>query len=367
MKRRHFVGAVGAGSVAAMAGCAPQETRCEGTVENTSAETIKWNMVTTWPKNFQGLGEGAEHIAQLINQMSGGRLQVKVFGAGEIVPFQGVFDAVGSGVAQMGHGAAYYWRGKMPSAPFFSTIPYGLNANELTSWILRGGGYELWRELYEPFGIVPFLGGNTGVQMAGWFNKEINSLDDLKGLRMRIPGLGGEVLKRAGGIPILKGGGEVFTALETGNIDAAEFAGPYNDLAMGLYKAAKYYYYPGWHEPGPALETIVNKEAYNALPDDLKAIVENACNAANQDIYSNYIAKNNSSLKVLVEDHNVELRRLPDDVLAELRVLADEVVAESVADDPLGQRILASFMDFREQVRDWHAISEYAYTDIINK
>jgi len=367
MKRRHFVGAVGAGSVAALAGCSGQETTCETGTQTTSTKAIKWNMVTTWPKNFQGLGEGAEHVAELINEMSGGRLEVKVFGAGEIVPFQEVFDAVGSGVAQMGHGAAYYWRGKMPAAPFFATVPYGLNADEITAWLLKGGGYELWRELYEPFGVIPFLGGNTGVQMAGWFNKEINSLDDLKGLRMRIPGLGGEVLKRAGGIPILKGGGEVFTALETGNIDAAEFVGPYNDLAMGLYKAAKYYYYPGWHEPGPTLETLVNKEAYNELPDDLKAVVKTACHAANQDMLANYISKNNASLKVLVEEHNVELRRLPDDVLEKLRVLADEVVAESVADDPLGQRILASFNEFREQVRNWHKISEFAYTDIISK
>ena len=365
MKRRNFVGAVGAGSVAALAGCSAQETTCETATQQSSTKTIKWNMVTTWPKNFQGLGEGAEQVANFINEMSGGRLEVKVFGAGEIVPFAEVFDAVGSGVAQMGHGAAYYWRGKMPVAPFFSTVPFGLTATEITSWLLHGGGYELWRELYEPFGVIPFLGGNTGVQMAGWFNKEINSLDDLQGLRMRIPGLGGEVLKRAGGIPILKGGGEVFTALETGNIDAAEFVGPYNDLAMGLYKAAKYYYYPGWHEPGPTLETIVNKDAYNELPDDLKAIVKNACHAANQDMLSNYTAKNNASLRVLVEEHNVELRRLPDDVLEKLKEMATVVIEESVADDPLGQRILASFNDFKEQVRNWHEISEYAYPEII--
>ena len=365
MKRRNFVGAVGAGSVAALAGCSAQETACETTTQQSTTKTIKWNMVTTWPKNFQGLGEGAEQVANFINEMSGGRLEVKVFGAGEIVPFAEVFDAVGSGVSQMGHGAAYYWRGKMPVAPFFSTVPFGLTATEITSWLLHGGGYELWRELYEPFGVIPFLGGNTGVQMAGWFNKEINSLDDLQGLRMRIPGLGGEVLKRAGGIPILKGGGEVFTALETGNIDAAEFVGPYNDLAMGLYKAAKYYYYPGWHEPGPTLETIVNKDAYNELPDDLKAIVKNACHAANQDMLSNYTAKNNASLRVLVEEHNVELRRLPDDVLEKLKEMATIVIEESVADDPLGQRILASFNDFKDQVRNWHEISEYAYPNIL--
>ena len=360
MKRRHFVGAVGAGSVAAMAGCAPQETHCEGTAENTSAETIKWNMVTTWPKNFQGLGEGAEQIAQLINQMSGGRLHVKVFGAGEIVPFQGVFDAVGSGVAQMGHGAAYYWRGKMPSAPFFSTIPYGLNANELTSWILRGGGYELWRELYEPFGIVPFLGGNTGVQMAGWFNKEINSLDDLKGLRMRIPGLGGEVLKRAGGIPILKGGGEVFTALETGNIDAAEFAGPYNDLAMGLYKAAKYYYYPGWHEPGTVLEMFANRKAYQELPPDLQELVRSVALKYNQLVLAEFEAKNSQFLVKMLNEEGVKLRAFPKEVLNSLKGYSEEVVEELIADDAFGKKIYENFRKFKRESMEWNSLTESA-------
>lgn len=365
MKRRQFITAVGAGTIGVAAGCSPKEQQCADTGAEKSKEVIRWNMVTTWPKNFQGLGEGAERLAQLINEMSGGRLVVKVFGSGELVPALEVFDAVSSGTAEMGHGGAYYWRGKMPSSPFFSTLPFGLNANETTAWLLKGGGYDLWRELYEPFGVVPFIGGNSGVQMAGWFNKEIKSIDDLQGLRMRIPGLGGEVLKRAGGTPVLKAASEVFTSLETGNIDAAEWVGPYNDLAMGLYKAAKYYYYPGWHEPGTCLEAIVNKAAYEKLPADLQAIVTNACHAANQDILSDFTAKNNEALKVLVNEHNVELRKLPDDVLNTFRELATQVVEESVADDPLGQRILTSYMDFKKQVRAWHDISEFAYTDII--
>lgn len=366
MKRRHFISAVGAGSLATMAGCQPKESNCEQGAQVSSKETIRWNMVTTWPKNFQGLGEGAEHLAKVINEMSGGRLEVKVFGSGEIVPALEVFDAVSSGTAEMGHGAAYYWRGKMPGAAFFSTLPFGLNAVEITAWLLKGGGYELWRELYDRFNVVPFIAGNTGVQMAGWFNKEINSLDDIQGLRMRIPGLGGEVLKRAGGTPVLRAASDVFTSLETGNIDAAEWVGPYNDLAMGLYKAAEYYYYPGWHEPGTTLEAIVNKEAFNALPADLQAIVTNACHAANQDILSDFTARNNEALKVLVDEHQVKLRKLPDDVLERLRELAMEVVTESVANDPLGQRTLASYLDFKEQVRAWHDISEFAYTGIIN-
>ena len=365
MKRRHFVTAVGAGTLGAVAGCSPSEQPTEqSATPKTSKQKFKWNMVTTWPKNFQGLGEGAERLAEIINEMSDGRLTVKVFGAGELVPALQVFDAVSSGTAEMGHGAAYYWRGKMPAAPFFSTLPFGLNATEIIAWLLRGGGYDLWRELYKPFGVVPFIAGNTGVQMAGWFNKEINSLDDLKGLRMRIPGLGGEVLSRAGGTPVLRPGNEVFTALETGNIDAAEWVGPYNDLAMGLYKAAEYYYYPGWHEPGTNLEVVVNENAYAELPPDLQAIVTHACHAANQEMYADFTAKNNQALKVLVEEHQVKLRRLPDDVLEKLREIADQVVQEGIGDDPLAKRILESYSDFKTQVREWHKISEFAFMDI---
>lgn len=365
MKRRHFVSAIGAGTLGVAAGCSKSEQPQEKSeTPAASQQTFKWNMVTTWPKNFQGLGEGAERLAEIINEMSNGRLTVKVFGAGELVPALQVFDAVSAGTAEMGHGAAYYWRGKMPAAPFFSTLPFGLNATEIIAWLLRGGGYELWRELYKPFGVVPFIAGNTGVQMAGWFNKEINSLEDLKGLRMRIPGLGGEVLSRAGGTPVLRPGNEVFTALETGNIDAAEWVGPYNDLAMGLYKAADYYYYPGWHEPGTNLEVVVNEQAFAELPADLQAIVTHACHAANQEMYADFTAKNNQALKVLVEEHQVKLRRLPDDVLEKLREIADQVVEESIGDDPLARQILESYQSFKTQVREWHKISEFAFMEI---
>lgn len=226
--------------------------------ENTSAqtaakvETIKWKMVTTWPKNFPGVGTGAEFLAKNINEMAGGRLEVKVYAAGELVPALEVFDAVSRGTAQMGHGASYYWKGKVPAAQFFTTVPFGLTPQEFNAWIYYGGGLALWEEIYEPFGLIPMPAGNPGAQMGGWFNKEINSLEDFKGLKMRMPGIGGEVLKKLGASPINLPGSEIFTALQSGTIDATEWVGPYNDLAFGLYKAAKYYYYPGWHEPGSA-------------------------------------------------------------------------------------------------------------------
>jgi TRAP-type mannitol/chloroaromatic compound transport system substrate-binding protein len=369
MKRRQFISALGAGAavtgLSACSGASKPET-CADNGQATSAKPIKWKMVTTWPKNFQGLGEGANYLAKIINEMSNGRMEVKVYGSGEIVPALEAFDAVSQGTAQMGHGASYYWKGKMPVAPFFTTVPFGLNAVEINGWLLKAGGYELWHELYKPFGVIPFACGNTGVQMAGWFNKEINSLEDIKGLKMRIPGLGGEVLKRAGGTPAIIPGSEVFTALDTGVVDAAEWVGPYNDLAMGLYKAAEYYYYPGWHEPGTTTEALINEQAFNELPDDLKAIVKYACHAAYLDMHADFTAKNNEALKILVEQHNVKLRKLPDDVLTTLRQYADEVVAETAAGNELNQRILKSYNDYKAQVRNWHAISEQAYIESLS-
>jgi len=324
-------------------------------------KVYKWKMVTTWPKNFPGLGTGANNVAKLITKMSGGRIQVKVYGAKELVPAFEVFDAVSRGTAEMGHGAAYYWKGKNAAIQFFSTVPFGLTAQEMNGWLYHGGGLKLWQEVYAQYNLVPAAAGNTGVQMGGWFNKEINSIDDLQGLKMRIPGLGGEVFKRAGGTPVTLPGGELYTALQTGALDATEWVGPYNDLAFGFYKVAKYYYYPGWHEPGTTLEAIINKEAFDALPEDLQEIVLNACKVVNQDMLAEYTARNNAALNTLVNEHKVQLRAFPDDVLRKLRTISDEVVAELAAKDETAKRIYASFKTYREQVNDWHEISEKAF------
>jgi TRAP-type mannitol/chloroaromatic compound transport system substrate-binding protein len=293
--------------------------------------------------------------------MSGGRIEVKVYGAGELVPAFEVFDAVSRGTAQMGHGSAYYWKGKSEAAQFFSSVPFGLTGPEMNGWLYHGGGMELWRELYARFGLVPAAAGNTGVQMGGWFNKEIGSVGDLKGLKMRIPGLGGEVLKRAGGTPVSLPGGELFTSLQSGAIDATEWVGPYNDLAFGLYKAAKYYYYPGWHEPGTTLEAMINKEVFEALPDDLQAIVLNACKVVNQDMLAEYAARNPTALQTLLDEHGVELRQYPDDVLLKLRTIANEVVAEIAEKDAFSRKTFASYQKFLTNARDWSAISDLVY------
>ncbi|MFP4603396.1 MAG: TRAP transporter substrate-binding protein, partial [Halochromatium sp.] len=312
MQRRALLTGAGAATVALGTGIRPAAAKAEH----------KWKLVTTWPKNFPGMGTGANKLAELIGRMSGGRIEVKVYGAGELVPAFEIFDAVSRGTAEMGHGAAYYWKGKSEAAQFFASVPFGLTAQEMNSWLYYGGGMELWQELYAGFGLVPAAAANTGVQMGGWFNKEINSVDDLKGLKMRIPGLGGEVLKRAGGTPVSLPGGEIFTSLQSGNIDATEWVGPYNDLAFGLHKAAKYYYYPGWHEPGTTLEAFVNKEVFDGLPDDLQAIVLNACKVANQDLLAEYTARNPAALRTLLTEYGVELRQYPDDVLLALRALS---------------------------------------------
>ena len=317
--------------------------------------------MTTWPKNYPGLGSAPENFANRVAAMSGGRLTIKVFGAGQLVPAFEVFDAVSQGTAQVGHGASYYWTGKTKAAAFFTSVPFGLNAQEMNGWLHYGGGLELWRELYEPFNLVPFAAGSTGVQMAGWFNREINSMDDIKGLKMRIPGLGGDVITRAGGVSVTMPGGELYTSMQTGVIDATEWVGPYNDLAFGFHQVAKYYYYPGWHEPGPILELIVNKDAYASLPKDLQAIVEGAARAVNQDMLDEYTARNNSALVELVETHGVDVRKLPDDVVAELRRLSAEVVEELAEDTEISRRIAESVKAFQKQAMTYHEISEEAY------
>ncbi|MBB3169844.1 TRAP transporter substrate-binding protein [Simiduia aestuariiviva] len=332
--------------------------------ENTGAQTqqvYKWRMATTWPKNFPGLGMAAENFASWINEASNGRMQVTVYGANELVPALGVFDAVSSGSVELGHGGAYYWKGKIPAAPFFTSVPFGMNAQEMNGWLHYGNGLTLWREAYAPFNIVPFAGGNTGVQMAGWFNKEINSMADIKGLKMRIPGLGGEVFTRAGGVAVNIPGNELYTSLQTGVIDATEWVGPYNDLAFGFHQVAKYYYYPGWHEPGPTLELIVNKTALESLPADLQKLVEVTARAVNQDMLDEYTARNNRAMNELVTKHGVQIKRLPSDVLQKLKQISDEMYAEQSKQDPFFAKVYADYKAFRDQAKHYHGISEEAY------
>ncbi|MDH4049540.1 MAG: TRAP transporter substrate-binding protein [Gammaproteobacteria bacterium] len=358
MKRREFVGGL---AVAAGLGACGEEPSgdCEATAGN--SQSFRWNMVTSWPPGLPGLGTGAENFAADVARASAGRLRIKVFAGGELVPALEVFDAVSRGAAQMGHDPSYYHRGKVPSAQFFTAIPFGQNANEINAWVYFGGGLELWQELYAEFNLIPFPVGQTGVQMAGWFNKEINSVADLRGLKMRIPGLGGEVMQRAGVTQVTVPASEIFTSLQTGAIDAAEWVGPYNDVSLGLHRVAKYYYYPGWHEPGPMIECIINKEAWNTLPVDLQEIVKVCCRAANLDCQAEYTYGNAMALDQLKADPNVEIRRLPDDVLELLQKYSGEVMQELAAKDPWSARIKKSFDEFQIKSIANQQISEQAF------
>jgi TRAP-type mannitol/chloroaromatic compound transport system substrate-binding protein len=346
---------------------------CSGGQESSNSanteeyKTYKWRLVTSWPKNYPGLGMAPERIADLVEEMSDGQMQITVYGAGEQVPAFGVFDAVSSGSHQMGHSGGYFWKGKVPAAQFFTSVPFGLTADEINAWVNRGGGLELWREIYEPFNIYPIPAGNTGTQMFGWFKKEINSLEDVKGLKMRIPGIGGEVLKEAGGIPVTLPGGELFTALQTGVIDATEWVGPYNDLTFGFHQAAKYYYYPGWHEPGPMLELLINMDAWNSLPKHLQVIIEIATKAVNQDTLDEYLARNNQALTELIEVHGVELRKLPDDVIEEFRSISNEILSELAEEDEIIGKVYDSYIEFKNNVTEYHKISEDSFIEARNK
>ena len=351
-------------SIGLLSACSGQETDSTAAQTAEPSKTYRWKMVTTWPPGFPVLQQGAERFADNIKVMSNDRLNIKVYAGGELIPPLQTFDAVSQGTVEMGHGSAYYWAGKVPEAQFFSTVPFGMTARGMNAWLYDGGGLELWREVYKPFHVIPFPLGNTGVQMGGWFNKEINSLADIKGLKMRIPGLGGKVFAKAGGNPILLAGSEVYTALERNTIDATEWIGPYHDQRLGLYRAAKHYYYPGWHEPGTVLELTVNERAWNTLPADLQAIVSNAAQAENVRMLSEMEQKNISALAELQQRKDIQIHRFPDDVLQKLKTLTDETLQEEAAKDPKFKRVYEAYQAFRQQNDPWSDISENAYLAI---
>ena len=358
--RRSFLRKAPLAASAALVACGQAQEGNAPSVQ--TRKNFKWKMVTTWPKDFPGLGTGANRLAQTIGDMSGGQLEVKVYGAGELVPAMGVFDGVAGGTAEMGHASAYYWKGKHEATQFFSAVPFGLTAQEINGWLSYGGGQELWDELYAGFGLKAFPAGNTGVQMGGWFNREINTLGDFSGLVMRMPGLGGEVLRRLDATVQNLPGGEIFQALKTGAIDATEWVGPYNDLAFGFHQAAKYYYWPGWHEPGTTMEAMINRTAWEALPTDLQHIVRHACQSINENMLAEFTTRNGVALKTLVEKHGVQLKRFSDDVLTEIGRVARDVVGEIAAKDPLSNSVYASFNAYRSQSVSYTRISEEAYT-----
>lgn len=362
MKRRDFLKKAGVATTAAATGVAMAAPTVWA-----KGKTVKWRMVTTWAPNFPILQTGAERFAKRVKAATEGRLEIEVFAGGELVPALGCFDAVSRGTVQAFSGASYYWAGKVPAAQWFSSVPFGLNPQGINAWFYSGNGLKLWEEVYAPFNLVPRPQGNTGVQMAGWFRKEIKSMDDFKGLKMRIPGLGGKVLAKTGATVVLLPGAEIFTSLERGVIDATEWVGPMHDLRLGLYKAAKYYYYPGWHEPGTCLEVTFNKKAYDELPADIKTILDAVAMDTNLWSLSEFEASNGAALETLRNKHKVNLREFSPEILASLRKLADEILEEEADKDAASRKVHEAFKKFRDTLGQWGTVSEKAYYDNVIK
>lgn len=317
----------------------------------------EWRMVTSWPKNLPGPGVTAQRLADAISRMSAGRLTVKLYAAGELVPALETFSAVSGGTAHMAHTASLFWGGKIPAAPLFTAGPFGLTPIEHITWINHGGGQAIWDKLYAPFGIKPYMAGNTGFQMGGWFKREINALDDLKGLKIRMPGLGGEIMRRLGAAPVTLAPGEIFPALQSGAIDATEFLGPSGDFAMGFYKAAPFYYAPGFHEPNGTGEALVSLKALETLPDDLRAIVESACAAENIMALGESEWQNAARLRTLIEEKGTQIREYPAEIIAAARSANIKTMQALAQRDAVTSEAVVSFQAASAHLKEWSAIS----------
>lgn len=360
-RRKVLKGAVaGAATVAAAAATAPARAASHG-------KKMKINMVSTWPRDFPGLGTGAQRFAKRVGEISGGRMEIKYYASGERVKAFDSFDEVASGNSQIYHGAEYYWKGKHPGFAYFTSVPFGLTYTEMNAWIRYGGGQELWDKLAAPFGLKGLMCGNTGVQMGGWFRKEINSPEDFKGLKMRIPGLGGDVFSKLGGSPVTLPGGQIYENLVSGAIDATEWVGPWNDRIMKFYEAAKYYYYPGMHEPGAMLAIGMNKKWWDGLSPADKAVIEAAATEQNEVMMSEYNAKNGEALASLVSEHGVKLREFNDDVYDAFGEAAEKVFEDVQKHSPLAKEIHESFVAARAELGAWNKISDQAYVQQRNR
>ena len=352
VSRRKFARAGGLGLLGALA--APQIAR---------AAARRLRMVTSWPKRLPGPGMSAERVAERIKALSGGRLEVSVAAAGEVVPAFEVMDAVGSGVADMGHTASFYWQGKEPAAAFFTTVPFGLTPNEHVAWIEAGGGQALWDEIYAPFGVKPFMGGNTGVCMGGWFRREIASRDDLRGLKIRSLGLGGEVFRRLGATPQTTPPAEILSSLQSGVLDAAEFVGPGSDIALGLYRSAPFYYGPGFNKPNGTGECIVSLKTWTALDAEMKAIVAHACATEAAFALAEMERLNADALAALTTQHGVKLRAFPSELIAAARKEASQIIAELAGRNERARKVHDSYVGFRDRTAAWSRISIKAVLD----
>ncbi len=372
MKRKQFIKSSLVAGAAITAGSGLLSSCKQDSIEELNVPSLNfnkkfsWRMVSVWPKNFPVFGEADIKFIDWVKRMSGERLNIKLFAKGELVPAMESFDTVQDGTADIGSGCSYYWFGKTPASAFFATSPFGMNAQQHQAWLISGGGLELWEEIYKPFGLKPMISGSSGVQMGGWFNKEINDVSDLKGLKMRIPGLGGSALEKAGGAAMNVPGGEIYTNLERGVIDATEWVGPYHDFKMGFPKVAKYYYTPGWHEPGTQLEYFVNIRAYNKLPSDLQEIIVAAAARVQAWMLAELDVQNAVYLKKII-DGATEIRSFPREVLIELKKFTMEAIDELIAKNTDAKKVAESYYSFRDKLKPWTDLTEKVYYNTIQE
>jgi TRAP-type mannitol/chloroaromatic compound transport system substrate-binding protein len=353
------VGLVGACSQSGSEGGSETASGGSGPAVHTG-QKVRWRLASSFPRSLDTIYGACEVLADRVAAMSGGNFEIRCYPGGELVPALEVMDAAQQGTVEIGQTCSYYFKGKHPALVFDTSVPFGLDARQQAAWLLQGGGLELMREVYAQFDIVNFMSGNTGCQMGGWFKKEINTVADIKGLKMRIPGLGGEVMSRLGAIVQVIAGGEIFPALERGAIDATEWVGPYDDEKLGFYKVAKYYYYPGWWEPGPSMCLQVNKKAWEALPKEYQEMFQAAAMEAHVTMIVRYDNQNSAALARLLQQ-GVELRRYSDEILDAARQATNEIMAEEAAKDAMYRKIYESWQKTRDSAFQWFNTAEVAY------
>ncbi|MGL4408635.1 MAG: TRAP transporter substrate-binding protein [Zoogloea sp.] len=355
MERRSFIKQAGAG-VAGAAVAAPALA--------SDLPTIKWRLASSFPKSLDTIFGAAEVVSKRVAAATGGKFQIQVFSAGEIVPGPGVLDAVKDGTVEVGHTCSYYFVGKDPTFALETAVPFGLNSRQQTAWMMEGGGLELFREFFKEYNIYQIPCGNTGAQMGGWFRKEIKTVEDLKGLKFRCGGFAGQVLSKLGVVPQQIPGGDIYPALEKGTIDAAEWIGPYDDQKLGFNKVAKYYYYPGFWEGGPQITLYVNHKQWSALPKEYQTILEDACLYAHAEMQARYDVKNPTALKQLVGS-GTQLRPFPNEIMAAAYKAATELYDETAEKNPKFKKIYEPWKKFRDEQLQWFAVAENRFDNFM--
>ncbi|MBI3635922.1 MAG: TRAP transporter substrate-binding protein [Candidatus Rokubacteria bacterium] len=362
MERRRFIVKAGGALVAAGAAAVVD-------APNVIAQPkFQWRMATSWTPALDVLQGNAQRYAKMVDDMSGGRLKIQVYAAGELIPAFGVFDACSQGTLEMYNSAAYYWAGKEAACQWFTGVPFGMNPKGQYDWYYYGDGIKLWEEAYAPFNLVPRPSASTGVQMGGWYRKRINTIADYKGLKFRMPGLGGKVIAKAGATVVLTPGGEIYTALERGVIDGSEWVGPHDDMKLGLHQTARYYYYPGWHEPGTTGEFVFNKKVYEGLPVDIQRILDYACTAMHTLELGEYDYKNIIALQKLRTEFKskVEILAFPRPVVNEMRKFSAEVNKEESEKTAIARKTYESYNKFQKGLAPWDVMSESAFHNLIS-